>query len=314
MDTAFAPPMGRDPNDPIQPSTPYRQTPPTSNRLPTVMCPSCEAVFNVQPNVASTTCSYCGQSFYCGTPQPLPNVGEKDDEVLSNGGTQFSTGAVRSADKQGVQYHLISPIGMRRLAETHREGTDKYGFFNWERGMPIGDLLNHAIAHIYAFLSGVPSVDAKTGKVEDDLAHAAWNLFAAMHMQETMPELDHQLRFKLPPKPLTDEEINDLMQESIEKIFGPAKEWTDPVVPWTPKPGDVVAKASDPHTPVGVIPPYAPVLKDGCYVPPEYREQVAKDISEPSLSIQQVADIALKNGVTYATITNILKDIDKALT
>lgn len=121
------------------------------------------------------------------------NVGEKDTEVLAQGGTQFETGAVRSADKADVRYDLISPIGMRRLAETMEEGRQKYGYFNWERGMPIGDILNHALAHIYAYLEGKP-----TG--EDDLAHAAWNLFAAMHMEETHPELNHQLRFHLVDK------------------------------------------------------------------------------------------------------------------
>jgi len=107
--------------------------------------------------------------------------------------TSFDTGAVRSSDKQGVQYHLISPIGLRRIAETHAEGTAKYGYFNWEKGFPIGDVLNHAIAHIYTYLSGEVTN-------EDDLAHAAWNLLAAMHLEETHPHLDHQLR---PNHPLT---------------------------------------------------------------------------------------------------------------
>jgi hypothetical protein len=134
------------------------------------------------------------KGWFMPNPKTISTIGIKDDEVIAAGGTQFETGAVRSADKNHVMYQLISPIGMRRMAETMKEGFDKYGAYNWERGMPIGDLLNHAIAHIYAFLSGIPSVDAKTGKAEDDLAHAAWNLFAAMHMEETHPELDHGLR------------------------------------------------------------------------------------------------------------------------
>lgn len=124
----------------------------------------------------------------------LHNPYTKDNEVLGQGGTQFETGAVRSADKVGVMYHLITPIGLRRIAETYKEGFDKYGAFNWERGMPIGDILNHAIAHIYDYLEGKPTN-------EDDLAHAAWNLLAAMHMEETHPHLDHQLR---PNHPLND--------------------------------------------------------------------------------------------------------------
>lgn len=130
---------------------------------------------------------------------PYPIVGEKDAEVLSQGGTQFETGAVRSSDKANVRYDLVSPIGMRRLAETMEEGRQKYGYFNWERGMPIGDILNHALAHIYAYLEGKP-----TG--EDDLAHAAWNLFAAMHMEETHPTIQHQLR---PEHPMNKKDTNE---------------------------------------------------------------------------------------------------------
>ena len=96
--------------------------------------------------------------------------------------TKFATGAVRSADTQGVRYDLISPVGLRRVAETCKEGAEKYSDFNWEKGMPIHDLLNHAIPHIYKYLSG--------DRTEDHLAHAAWNLMAAMHSEELWPELN----------------------------------------------------------------------------------------------------------------------------
>jgi hypothetical protein len=123
---------------------------------------------------------------------PINTVGIKEEEIIAQGGTKFETGAVRSADKNHVMYQLISPIGMRRLAETMKEGFDKYGAYNWERGMPIGDILNHAIDHIYAYLAN-PDPKARS---EDDLAHAAWNLFAAMHMEESHPNLEHGLRPK----------------------------------------------------------------------------------------------------------------------
>lgn len=123
-------------------------------------------------------------------PEPLGsdflNVGSKDQEILQTGGTQFDTGAVRSGDANTVMYQLISPIGLRRIAETMKEGFDKYGAYNLERGMPIGDIMNHAIRHMYMYLSGDRS--------EDHLAHATWNLMAAMHMEETHPELEHGLR------------------------------------------------------------------------------------------------------------------------
>jgi hypothetical protein len=135
----------------------------------------------------------------------INTVGIKDEEVVAQGGTQFSTGAVRSGDANTVMYQLISPIGMRRLAETMKEGFDKYGAYNWERGMPIGDILNHGLRHIFQYLSGDRS--------EDHLAHAAWNLFASMHMEESHPELDHGLRpVKVNTEPMTSEEFEKILK------------------------------------------------------------------------------------------------------
>lgn len=97
---------------------------------------------------------------------------------------EYDTGAVRSADCEQTRYDLITPIGLRRLAETYAEGAAKFGQFNWENGMPVTDLLNHAIAHIYKFLGG--------DRGEDHLAHAAWNLLGAIHSMEQWPELNQQ--------------------------------------------------------------------------------------------------------------------------
>jgi hypothetical protein len=94
---------------------------------------------------------------------------------------RFPSGAVRSTDADEYRYDLISPIGLRRLAMTCAEGAQKYGEYNWLKGMPVSDILNHAIKHIFEFLRGDES--------EDHLAHAAWNLFASMHFQETRPDL-----------------------------------------------------------------------------------------------------------------------------
>lgn len=94
--------------------------------------------------------------------------------------TQFSTGAVRSTDANSTRYDLISPVGLRRIAETYAEGAKKYGDNNWQKGMPASDTMNHAIRHINLWLSG--------DKTEDHLAHAAWNLIAIMHFEELKPE------------------------------------------------------------------------------------------------------------------------------
>lgn len=95
---------------------------------------------------------------------------------------EYDTGAVRSSDCDKVRYDLISPIGLRAVAATYAEGAEKFGAGNWENGMPVVDLLNHAIAHVYKFLSGDRS--------EDHLAHAAWNLLGAIHSHEQWPHLN----------------------------------------------------------------------------------------------------------------------------
>jgi len=94
---------------------------------------------------------------------------------------QFETGAVRSNDADNVRYDLITPIGLRRLAETYAEGAKKYGEHNWRKGIPASDLINHAIRHIYLWLDG--------DNREDHLAHAVWNLMTCMHFEEMRPDL-----------------------------------------------------------------------------------------------------------------------------
>lgn len=99
---------------------------------------------------------------------------------------EFATGAVRSNTVAGqktfpLRFALISPIGLRRLAETYGEGAAKYGDRNWEKGIPVSNLLDHAMAHINEYNNGDRS--------EDHLAHAAWGLFAVMHMEEKMPSM-----------------------------------------------------------------------------------------------------------------------------
>ncbi len=95
--------------------------------------------------------------------------------------TTYPSGAKRSSDAETVRYDLITPIGMRRLAEACAEGAEKYGDRNWEKGIPASRMINHALRHVYLWLDGDES--------EDHLAHAAWNLLGVCHFEETRPEL-----------------------------------------------------------------------------------------------------------------------------
>lgn len=104
------------------------------------------------------------------------------NKSAEGGVVNFSSGAVRSSDAEETRYDLISPIGLRAVAVACAEGAVKYGDFNWERGMPAGDMLNHAVRHIYLFLAG--------DRTEDHLGHAAWNVMGAIHSLEAWPELN----------------------------------------------------------------------------------------------------------------------------
>lgn len=100
---------------------------------------------------------------------------------MSSDTRQFESGAQRSGDADSERYDLISPIGLRRLAETYAEGAAKYGERNWENGFPASVIFNHAVRHLNLWLAGDDS--------EDHLSHAAWNLFALMHFEETRSDL-----------------------------------------------------------------------------------------------------------------------------
>ena len=84
-------------------------------------------------------------------------------------------------DAEDERFDLITPFGLRRLAQTCAEGAAKYGDHNWQKGLPASSTVNHALRHINLWLMGDNS--------EDHLAHAAWNLLAVIHFEETRPEL-----------------------------------------------------------------------------------------------------------------------------
>lgn len=103
-------------------------------------------------------------------------------KVTEENSVKYASGAVRSSDAEATRYDLITPIGLAAVAAACAEGAQRYGDFNWEAGMPANDMLNHALRHIYLFLSGC--------RAEDHLGHAAWNVMAAIHSLELWPELN----------------------------------------------------------------------------------------------------------------------------
>lgn len=129
------------------------------------------------------------------------------------GNRKFESGAVRSSDADNERWDLISPIGLKRVAEAYSEGAKKYGEYNWEKGMPINDLLNHALRHIYLYLGG--------DNTEDHLAHAAWGLLASMHSEELWYELNKSFMEHRRNYSDMNNECNKVDMEEIRNIYCP---------------------------------------------------------------------------------------------
>lgn len=69
----------------------------------------------------------------------------------------FDTGAVRDRDSRIGRYDLISPIGLRCLAQRCESGCDKYPERNWEKGLPLSNILNHIAVHLNHLMAGIHS-------------------------------------------------------------------------------------------------------------------------------------------------------------
>lgn len=91
----------------------------------------------------------------------------------------FPSGAQRKTTS--TDYSQFSHVAARLHAETQAEGNTTYGYGNWQRGIPVSNLLSHALAHIFAILNGDVS--------ENHMGHAIWNLDKAAHFIETRPDL-----------------------------------------------------------------------------------------------------------------------------
>lgn len=80
-----------------------------------------------------------------------------------------------------ADYSQLSHHALRLMADTQGEGNVTYGYGNWQKGLPLSNLLSHALAHILAFQNGDVS--------ENHLGHALWNLEKAAHFMVERPDL-----------------------------------------------------------------------------------------------------------------------------
>jgi transcriptional regulator with XRE-family HTH domain len=102
---------------------------------------------------------------------------------INDGGTRvsFDSGAIREGRVGKGRYDLLTPVGLRRLAEWYELGAKKYDDRNWEKGLPISGCMESAMRHWVKYMDGQTD--------EDHLAAIAWNVFSVMHFEEKMPEI-----------------------------------------------------------------------------------------------------------------------------
>lgn len=89
---------------------------------------------------------------------------------------EFPSGMVRDTREGKGRYDLVTPFGLRRLAQVYERGAAKYADRNWEKGAPFSRFLDSAERHLEQYKMGLAD--------EDHLAQCAWNLFAIMHFEE----------------------------------------------------------------------------------------------------------------------------------
>jgi hypothetical protein len=63
----------------------------------------------------------------------------------------------------------------------YKLGAELYGEYNWQKGLPAGDTINHVIEHLLIWQENLKEGIEYS---EDDLAAAAWGCFALMWLEE----------------------------------------------------------------------------------------------------------------------------------
>jgi len=84
----------------------------------------------------------------------------------------FDTGYKRDHVEQ-ARFDLIPMEILYRLALIYGEGARKYGDYNWQKGSPWSDVLNHAMKHFQEWREGDFSED-KLAKVIWGFVTLAW--------------------------------------------------------------------------------------------------------------------------------------------
>lgn len=80
----------------------------------------------------------------------------------------WETGAQRDMQSGKGKFNLIPPYALLRVARHFEAGGAKYGFFNWQRGIPLSSYLDSAMRHLTEVMDGLED--------EDHASAVVWNI------------------------------------------------------------------------------------------------------------------------------------------
>ena len=95
--------------------------------------------------------------------------------------TEFETGAVRDMHENKGDMASIPWESILRLSRHYENGAKKYNRWNFRKGIPVSSFIDSACRHLAKYQCGYDD--------EDHLSAAAFNIFGAMLMENTMPEM-----------------------------------------------------------------------------------------------------------------------------
>lgn len=101
-----------------------------------------------------------------------------DEFVTKDSGlrAEFATGAVRDGATGKGRYDLIPREAIHRLAQLYERGAAKYEDRNWEKGMPLSEMVDSMLRHAFQAAAGATD--------EDHFAAVMWNAAGVITFQE----------------------------------------------------------------------------------------------------------------------------------
>lgn len=110
--------------------------------------------------------------------------------------SNYPTGAIRHVAGNKGRCDLLPMAALLRISHHMEDSLINYPERNWEKGMPMHNMIDSAMRHLMRY------IDGQIG--EDHLAAAATNLLMALWTEEKYPELQD-----IPARVKANEKLNE---------------------------------------------------------------------------------------------------------